>query len=91
MNTFSTSPRPNSFNRIITLVVGFCIAFLALSAVANGQIDGFTEPFRKIDLSSDETGSIAEMLVEEANGVEQKSIKGTAQDYAVNASDLLDA
>ena len=71
MNTFTTSPRPNSFNRIITLVVGFCIAFLALTAVANGQIDGFTEPFRKIDLSSDETGSIAEMLVEEAQMVRE--------------------
>lgn len=71
MNTFSTANQPNSFNRIITLVVGFCIAFLALSAVASGQIDGFTEPFRKIELSSDETGSIAELLVEEAQIVRE--------------------
>ena len=66
MSTFTTSQQPNSFNRLITLVIGFCIAFLALTAVAYGQIDGFTAPFRKIDLSSDETGSIAELLVEEA-------------------------
>jgi RND family efflux transporter MFP subunit len=71
MNTFSTPQRPYPINRIITLVVGFSIAFLALTAVANGQIDGFTEPFRKIDLSSDETGSIAELLVEEAQPVRE--------------------
>lgn len=71
MNAYSTSNNPNSFNGLITLIVGFCIAFLALSAVANGQIDGFTEPFRKIDLSSDETGSIAELVVEEAQMVRE--------------------
>jgi membrane fusion protein (multidrug efflux system) len=71
MNTFSAPRQPHPINRIITLVVGFSIAFLALTAVANGQIDGFTEPFRKIDLSSDETGSIAELLVEEAQLVRE--------------------
>ncbi len=71
MSTVQTSYRPYSINRIITLVIGFCIAFLALTAVANGQIDGFTEPYRKIDLSSDETGSIAELMVEEAQMVRE--------------------
>jgi RND family efflux transporter MFP subunit len=54
-----------SFYRAIVLAIGFCIAFFCLVATADAQIDGFTEPFRRIDLSSDESGSIAELLVEE--------------------------
>ena len=51
------------------LFVGFCIAALLLTSVAEGQIEGFIEPFRSIELSSDETGAIAELGVEEGDSV----------------------
>lgn len=38
------------------------------------QINGFTMPFREIDLASDETGSIAEMLVEEGSPVDKGQV-----------------
>ncbi len=60
-----------SFNRIIVLVLGFCLTFLALTAVVSAQIDGFIEPFRKIELASDESGSISELLVAEAQSVDE--------------------
>ena len=66
MNTNQINFAPITFNRVIKLAIGFCLAFLALTAIATAQIDGFTEPLRKIELSSDESGSIAELLVEEA-------------------------
>ena len=36
----------------------------------NEEIEGFTQPFRKIDLSSDETGAIADLAVREGDFVE---------------------
>lgn len=47
---------------------------LLMTAVAQGQIDGFIEPFRSIELSSDETGSIAEMNVEEGDIVSKDDV-----------------
>lgn len=38
------------------------------------SIDGFIEPFRKIELSSDETGAIFEMMVEEGDLVDQNDV-----------------
>jgi RND family efflux transporter MFP subunit len=38
---------------------------------ADGQIEGFTEPFRTIDLSSDETGSIVKLHVHEGKFVKE--------------------
>lgn len=37
-------------------------------------IEGFIEPFRKIELSSDETGAIAELMVEEGQIVKQNDV-----------------
>lgn len=47
-----------------------CLTLLTSANIAHAQIEGFTEPFRSIDLSSDEAGAIAELLVDE--GVEVK-------------------
>lgn len=69
MNTINITRSPNFFNRLVTLFVGFCIAALLVTSVANGQIDGFIEPFRSIELSSDETGAIAGLEVEEGDTV----------------------
>jgi len=69
MNTINITRSPNFFNRLVKIFVGVCAALVLLTAVAEAQIDGFTEPFRSIQLSSDETGSIAELLVEEGDSV----------------------
>jgi len=61
------------------LVIGLLIS-LAQSAFAQSvdyAIEGFIEPFRKIELSSDETGAIAKMLVEEGELVEQGAVVAT--------------
>ncbi len=44
-----------------------CLTWAARSAI--GQIEGFTEPFRSVELASDETGTIAEVLVVEGQTV----------------------
>lgn len=52
------------------------LSLLALSAAPEpclGQLhglNGFTEPFKRIELSSDETGAIAELQVEEGDAIE---------------------
>ncbi len=47
---------------------------LVANAVAQGQIEGFTEPFRKIDLSSDESGAISSLNIEEGQWVAGNAI-----------------
>ena len=42
-------------------------------SAGNSQVIGFTEAYKKIDLSSDELGSIAEMFVEEGDFVAAKA------------------
>ncbi len=69
MNTINITRSPNFFSRAITIFIGFCIAVLMLTAIAEAQIDGFIEPYRSIELSSDETGSIASLDVEEGDVV----------------------
>lgn len=58
------------------LLLGLIIS-LSQSAFAQNEdyaIEGFIEPFRKIELSSDETGAISEMLVEEGDSVQQGDV-----------------
>jgi len=74
MNTINITRSPNFFNRLVTIFVGFCIAVLMFAAIAEGQIDGFTEPFRMIQLSSDETGSISVLEVEEGDSVSEGDV-----------------
>ena len=50
------------------MFVGLVLSVL-LGSVASAQVDGFTEPFKTIELSSDETGSLAELKVEEGQSV----------------------
>ena len=58
-------------------LIGICIAVLALTAAAQGQmegLEGFSEPFRQIELSSDETGAIAVLAVDEGDFVKESDI-----------------
>lgn len=62
------------------LLVVVLVMSLAQSAFAQSEdfaIEGFIEPFRKIELSSDETGAIAEMLVEEGELVKEGDVVAT--------------
>lgn len=51
-----------------------CIVLLWWPTAAKGQINGFTQPFREIDLASDETGSIASIAVEAGSHVEKGQV-----------------
>ena len=63
------------FNNNASWFIGFCVALLLLTAAAaSAQIEGFTEPFRKIELSSDETGAIATLSVEEGQFIGENDI-----------------
>jgi RND family efflux transporter MFP subunit len=55
----------------ILLFLTVCGLFLFLSAVSFSQYDGFTEPFRTIELASDETGLIEQLMVDEGEAIEK--------------------
>lgn len=59
-----------SFNprHLLALLLGLIVSVL-LGSAASAQIEGFTEPFKTIELASDETGSIAQLKVDEGKPV----------------------
>jgi RND family efflux transporter MFP subunit len=62
---------------LLVLLVGGFSSNTAFAIVTQGEyeeIEGFTQPFRKIDLSSDETGAIATLAVREGDRVEAGDI-----------------
>lgn len=60
---------PLSIGRLGCLVLG-CLAYSSLNRQATAtELDGFTEPLRTIKVASDETGTIADILVEEGTYV----------------------
>ena len=62
------------FTPLLTIAL---IALASRSTFAQSEdlaIEGFIEPFRKIELSSDETGAISELLVEEGQMVEANQV-----------------
>ncbi len=79
MNTFTTKFNFH-YQRLIALIAMFCLVAFALTSVANAQIQGFTEPFRKVDLSSDESGSIAELYAEEGKGFAKNEVLARLDD-----------
>lgn len=71
----------NYSSRIIpSLLLSVALLFSAASSTALAQIEGFTEPFRSIDLSSDETGAIAALEVEEGDAVSAGSVVARLDD-----------
>ena len=80
----------------LLLACGACPAF------ATAQINGFTEPFREVELASDEAGSIARLYVEEGSRVEAGEVLAELDDrvqrlqvesaqHLVNSNSALDA
>ena len=77
-NQFQQSPK--QLQQLILLTIGTCITFFTFAATSNGQIEGFTEPFRSIDFSSDEAGAIAELKVEEGFEVKKGDVVAQLDD-----------
>lgn len=72
---FSIATRCPFFQNRLTLVaIAFALIALVMTSTAFAQLEGFTEPFREVELSSDESGAIAEMEVEEGQLVEAKQV-----------------
>lgn len=68
---------PNFSNNLWIAVFGLAIAMLMACQNAHGQdagIDGFTEPFKKIDLASDESGAINQLNFEAGDRVTQGDV-----------------
>ena len=55
------------------IACGLMVAFSsAARSCAAFELEGFTEPFRTIDVAADETGTIAEVFVREGQSVEER-------------------
>ncbi len=74
MNADFSFACPFYSRRFALCLLGLCVATLIVTAVADGQVEGFTEPFRSIELSSDESGAIASLHVEEGDFIEKNAI-----------------
>lgn len=57
--------------RLVGAFVGLLIVLVGIVSAANGQVEGFTEPYRTVDLSSDETGTISVLDVEQGDSVQK--------------------
>lgn len=65
---------PQTLKQMIIFAIGTCLTFFTFAAVSHGQVEGFTEPFRSIDLSSDEAGAIFELKVDEGFDVQKGDV-----------------
>lgn len=72
INQFQQSPK--TLAQLILFAVATCLTFFTFAAVSHGQVEGFTEAFRSIDLSSDEAGAIFELKVEEGDEVQSGDV-----------------
>lgn len=86
---FTLGGEPSSNLKTLCAVFGFTCVLLAFVSVANSQtmgefntgnesasnsqVVGFTEPYKQIELSSDELGAISEMFVAEGDSVTANS------------------
>jgi RND family efflux transporter MFP subunit len=74
MFAMNFSQSPKYLNRVITLIIAICVMVFIISAAAQAQIDGFTEPFRSIELSSDESGAISTLEIREGQFVDKDQV-----------------
>ena len=71
---------PQTLRQLILFVVGTCLVFFTFSAISHGQIEGFTEPYRSIDLAGDESGAIFELKVDEGDKVQAGDVVAQLDD-----------
>ena len=74
MNSTSVLTCPFSKRNLTALLFCIGVATLILTATARGQLEGFSEPFRQIELSSDEAGAISFLAVEEGQNIKENDI-----------------
>jgi len=60
---------PHFNGGLLLAAVGFCAFAFAIATISNGQVIGFTEAYKQIELSSDEAGAISELYVEEGDAI----------------------
>ena len=60
--------------KLIGLVVGLAIILYGAVLAAHGQVEGFIEPYRSVDLSSSETGIVQELAVESGDIVQEGDV-----------------
>jgi len=69
--------RPSILQLLVTVAFA-CTALSLLAATARGvEIDGFTEPYRSVDVAAAEMGIIAEMQVREGDTVRKGQVLAT--------------
>jgi len=74
----SYDARRQSFVRRIVIAIAICAALLMFAASASGlDVDGFTEPYRSVDVAAAEIGIIAEMKVREGDVVSKGQVLAT--------------
>ena len=77
-NQFQQSPQ--TLRQLILFAVGTCLVFFTFTAVSHGQVEGFTEPYRSIDLAGDESGAIFELKVDEGDQVQTGDVVAQLDD-----------
>ncbi len=62
------------FTTLLTFLIVAVSAQVTFAQSENFAVEGFIEPFRRIELSSDETGAIAELMVVEGQTVRENDV-----------------
>jgi RND family efflux transporter MFP subunit len=70
----------------IPLYFVMCIAVLQSAAARGAPFDGFTEPFRKIEVAASETGTVARLLVHEGDRVTKGQALATLDNDVLEVS-----
>ncbi len=73
------------FLKTTVIAATICMTLTAASATAS-DIDGFTEPYRSVDVAAAEPGIIAELKVDEGQKVESGQILGQLDQRVLHAS-----
>ncbi len=72
--------------RLIIALSALLLLAVSLCAHADDAVDGFTEPFRKIELAPAETGVLASLLVKEGDAVNSGQLLGTLDNEVLQIS-----
>ena len=62
------------------------VAVLHSAAACGASFDGFTEPFRKIEVAASETGTVAQLLVHEGDRVTKGQALATLDNDVLEVS-----
>lgn len=74
---------PTSRTTLCAIVI---VALATIVPLCHGELDGFTEPYREIDVAASETGTLATLDVEEGDEVSKGQRLGGLDDDVLKAS-----